>query len=231
VREPDARQLLTLWEGAQCAHPAQRALILLGVALPQANASECAGLDLGLRDWHLLRLRAEWFGPALPSVAQCPHCDALLDVDLDAEVLLDSPPDTAVPVALLEDGRRFRLPNGGDLVAISAQPDVARAEQALLQRCALDPGDCSDDERLRIDARLAALAAERGRSLILDCENCGAQWSVDFDPALYLWEDIAARAATLLDQVHRLALAYGWREADILDLDPARRAAYLERLH
>lgn len=231
MREPDASRLLALWEGAHRAHPAQRALVLLAAALPQASAAERAALDLGLRDWHLMRLRADWFGPALPSVAQCPHCHALLDLDLDAHALLDPPPESCAPVATLDDGRRFRLPNGGDLLAISTQANLQRAEEALLQRCALDAGECSDADQRRVDALLSALAAERGRSLMLTCTECGADWTVDLDPAAYLWDEIAARAATLLDQVHRLALAYGWDEADILALDPLRRAAYLERLH
>jgi hypothetical protein len=32
----------------------------------------------------------------------------------------------------------------------------------------------------------------------------------------------------LLTEVHRLAQAYGWREAEILALSEARRHAYLE---
>ena len=37
----------------------------------------------------------------------------------------------------------------------------------------------------------------------------------------------SARAGALLHEVHRLASAYGWSEAQILALSPARRAQYL----
>ena len=42
-----------------------------------------------------------------------------------------------------------------------------------------------------------------------------------------LWEEIEVRAHVLLGEVHRLASAYGWSEAQILALSPARRASYL----
>ena len=39
---------------------------------------------------------------------------------------------------------------------------------------------------------------------------------------------IAGRALRLLGHVHALARAYGWREADILAMSPARRQVYLD---
>ena len=41
-------------------------------------------------------------------------------------------------------------------------------------------------------------------------------------------EDLSEHLSTLIDDVHRLAAAYGWSERDILALGPQRRAAYLE---
>ena len=45
-----------------------------------------------------------------------------------------------------------------------------------------------------------------------------------------LWSEIHAWARQLLRDVHALARAYGWREADILALSPTRRGIYLELL-
>ena len=39
-----------------------------------------------------------------------------------------------------------------------------------------------------------------------------------------------SRAVQLLDEVHQLATAYGWTEAEILALSDTRRAAYLDRV-
>ena len=42
------------------------------------------------------------------------------------------------------------------------------------------------------------------------------------------WTEVQAHAAQLLRDVHLLASNYGWREAEILNLSPVRRQAYLE---
>jgi hypothetical protein len=49
-----------------------------------------------------------------------------------------------------------------------------------------------------------------------------------FDIVSFLWTEIAAEAKRLLREVHILASAYGWREADIFSLSPLRRQFYLE---
>ena len=78
---------------------------------------------------------------------------------------------------------------------------------------------------------LANVAAERQLQLGLACEACAGEWTLAFDSGAFLWEEIEARAMALLDDVHRLALAYGWSEQAILSMNESRRAAYLERLH
>ena len=47
----------------------------------------------------------------------------------------------------------------------------------------------------------------------------------------YLWHEVDAWALRLLRDVHRLARAYSWREADILALSPSRRQCYLDLLN
>jgi hypothetical protein len=49
-----------------------------------------------------------------------------------------------------------------------------------------------------------------------------------FDVADYLWQELHAWAKDVLRSVHALAVAYGWREADVLALSPTRRRIYLE---
>jgi len=43
-----------------------------------------------------------------------------------------------------------------------------------------------------------------------------------------LFTELGAVARDLLGQVHALAFAYKWREADILQMSPARRQLYLQ---
>ncbi len=49
------------------------------------------------------------------------------------------------------------------------------------------------------------------------------------DIASFLWKALHAWAKLMLGDVHELARAYGWTEADILALpSPTRRQIYLE---
>ena len=61
----------------------------------------------------------------------------------------------------------------------------------------------------------------------LYCPECGHRWHATFDIVSFFWSEIDAWAYRTLHQVHRLASAYGWREADILAMSPWRRQFYL----
>jgi hypothetical protein len=62
----------------------------------------------------------------------------------------------------------------------------------------------------------------------LTCAACGHRWSALFDVVSFFWTELAARAERLLIEVHALARAYGWREADVLTMSESRRHFYLE---
>ena len=64
--------------------------------------------------------------------------------------------------------------------------------------------------------------------LALSCPACGHQWLSTFDIVSFFWSEINAWAYRILREVHILASAYGWREADILAMSPYRRQLYLE---
>jgi hypothetical protein len=64
--------------------------------------------------------------------------------------------------------------------------------------------------------------------LALVCPTCGSGWAVAFDIVAFFWTELQAWAQRMLRDIHTLARAYGWREADILALSPLRRQVYLE---
>ena len=64
--------------------------------------------------------------------------------------------------------------------------------------------------------------------LALSCSDCGHEFGMSFDIEEYFWVEVAARAMRVLREIHILARAYGWREADILAMSTRRRQAYLE---
>jgi len=65
-------------------------------------------------------------------------------------------------------------------------------------------------------------------SLDVDCHECGHRWETGIDMAGYLTQEIDAWAQRVIREVHALAVVYGWSEAEILAMSPARRQAYLD---
>lgn len=226
-----AEGLLHVWEQAQRGSVAQRSLVLLSHALPERDRASLAGLDLAQRDWHLLRLRRRWFGAALAGCAECPACSAQMEVDVDAAAIEGECPGEAPPF-VAENGRRFRLPTIGDLIAVGGTADADAAARRLLARCCLDESTTSDlpatyDE---IDSGLASIAEDRAIAIVLACPDCGETSHHRLDPADFLWAELSSAAAELIEDVHLLARAYGWPERDILAMSSARRRAYLNRV-
>jgi hypothetical protein len=74
---------------------------------------------------------------------------------------------------------------------------------------------------------MAEIDPQADIQIALTCPACLHQWSAAFDIASHLWIEVNSWAMRILDEVHRLASAYGWSEADILELSPMRRQLYL----
>jgi hypothetical protein len=134
--------------------------------------------------------------------------------------------------------------------------DAAPTNRWLLDRCivAVEHGEATDDaepdaqaasslavaapQPIHIPAEIAAAleseltetiaAADPLAEIALElaCPDCAAAWSAPFDIVRFLWSEVDAWAARILDEVHILASHYGWSEADILALSPQRRRNY-----
>lgn len=238
MRELDAAALLAAWEEGQGQGVTLRALALLAAAHPEASREELSALPLGERDRRLLDLRQGAFGCRLDGVARCPGCGATLDVALDRRSL-GAEAAAGPELALSRDGLelRFRLPDSRDLLAAEACAGVEEARRVLAERCvvAARRGGSPVAAAALADGEVAILAdalaeADPGAELLLElsCPACGHAWSEPLDVASFLWSEVEVEARRLLGEVHLLARAYGWREADVLALSPRRRRLYLE---
>jgi hypothetical protein len=134
---------------------------------------------------------------------------------------------------------RFRLPDSSDLTAISACEEVAAAKQLLLARCLLEvrlDGQGQTVDQLpetileAVSEHLAEADPQANVQLDLTCPTCAHTWSAAFDIVSYLWQEIDSWAQHILRAIHSLACAYGWREADILNLSARRRQFYLQMI-
>jgi hypothetical protein len=242
---PASSRLLEAWERAQAAAPMQRAHELLDALFASANGEDLQPawdrLPLGRRNKRLLAAQEALFGPRLECLAHCPDCDTGVEFAFSVEDLGSPAPPLSEPLRVTHDGWTLtaRLLQAQDLITAAAQADVASARQVLLDRCLLT---ASSPEGVSVAAneldeavvhalgeRLKEADPQADFTLALSCPECGGAWEAPFDPATFLWQEVRASVSRIFRDVHDLARAYGWSEAEILALPPARREAYLQR--
>jgi hypothetical protein len=232
-------ELLAVWErGLGRPLPYRGLLLLTAWAGPLPAPAE--GLSVGRRDALLLVVRRRLFGPAVATGTACPACSELAEVEFALDDVRAEPPAEPCGTATA-DGvtARWRLPTCGDLLGLTAEPSPERAARWLLEQCLVEvrrgeavlaPAECPRALAVAVAAAMARADPQADVKLALACPVCGRAWQVTFDILSYLWQELDDRARELLGEVHRLAAAYGWGEAEILALTPQRRQAYLEIL-
>jgi hypothetical protein len=238
MRHLSAHDLLRVWEVGEEQHPIDRALMVLAAAFPELTWEELAKLSIGERDARLLTVRERTYGPRLEGFVECPRCSESLEFDVTVADLRAGEP-AAGEQELASDGfeLRFRLPDSRDLAAVLGCRDAAAAHDLLLQRCVLEARRegtpvAGNELPADITAELARSMSERDpqAEVLIDlrCPSCQHCWQALFDIATFFWTELVAQAQRLLREVHALARAYGWREADILAMSARRRQLYLE---
>lgn len=227
MRALSSAELLDVWERGSALPPVQRAVALLAAGCPDTTPEALADWSVGRRDAGLLQLRESTFGPRLTAVADCPGCGERLELAFGADEIRAEPGAAEEEIALLHDGGevRFRLPTSRDLAAVAEERDGRRA---LLRRCLLaETGELPDDLIETIEERMAEADPQARVLLDLSCPACQRRWQAPFDIDAYFWSELDAWARRTLREVHALAAAYGWSEAEILGMSAARRHLYL----
>lgn len=245
---PASSRLLGAWERAQAAAPLRRADELLHALFEsespdgEAPQSDWEPVSLGRRNERLLAAHEALFGPRLECLAQCPDCHTGVEFAFAVADLCPPAPPLSEPLRVTHNGWTLtaRLLQAQDLVAAAAQADVAAARQVLLDRCLLTASNAEGASVAanELDASVVHALGERLKeadpqadlTLALSCPECGSAWEAPFDPAAFLWQEVRASVSRIFRDVHDLARAYGWSEAEILALPPARREAYLQRI-
>jgi hypothetical protein len=214
--------------------------MLLGAACADSNADELEHLSVGQRDERLLQLREWAFGERVQIVADCPACGDKLELEFNvADLRSTARPESRDPLFLAAAPYevRFRLPTVADLASLPRDAADSGNRSLLLERCVLNAR--ADGQLVPAGQLPEAIVSELGKQmaaadplaevqLALTCPACAHQWRATFDIASFFWTEINAWALRILHEVHALASAYGWTEADILKLSPRRRQAYLE---
>lgn len=245
-------ELLSVWEQDLNRPLLHRMLILLAAVFPEMQPDTLMRLSIGQRDQYLLRLRECLFGQQLLNTALCPKCnervewenstaDFLAQSEHDGSI--DRGTDNEFDLDVDDYTIRFRLPNSLDISAITGHsPDVesnSNAEQHLLSRCLVKiehSGARCDVEQLpdaiiqKLHQQFDILDPQANIYINLSCPACSHSWDVLFDIASFLWVELNDWAEKMLQNVHKLATAYGWSESQILALSPVRRKLYLGML-
>ena len=230
-----ANELLTLWEAGVTAIQAERDKTLL------SQFGEVAPEALSGRNAALFRMRSRLFGRAQQLRCNCPDCGAVTEFSVDCEALSQStrtPPEAQRPQPLSCEGYliHFRMPEATDLSAAAGLADRP-FEDALLLRCvtrAERAGRAATAEELpesvveQLAARMEELEPGAAISFEVTCPECAGAWIAPMSVGDVLWVELQARAERLMLDVDLLARTYGWTESDILEMGPARRAAYLQ---
>jgi len=238
TRPLSARDLVGIWESGEDLHLVDRGLLLLAAACPGQTPGALAAFSVGERDARLLALREKTFGPSLQGFSQCSRCAERLEFETSVADIRTEGADEE-PRELVAEGLklRFRLPDSSDLAAVAGARDPASARDLLARRCVLGASrDGQPVEDFEFTAGIMGGLARRmaecdpRAEVLLDmvCPACGHGWQEPLDIVTFFWAELAAWVRRLLREVHALALAYGWREADILDMSARRRRFYLE---
>ncbi len=132
------------------------------------------------------------------------------------------PRDNAPPLPL-------RLPTGADLrawrrMALDPRGDAQWA--MLSQLC--QAGELRPQDSAHAAAALAQADPLVAFSVTSGCPACGTEAEIEVDLEALALQRLAAQQRQLLRDVHVLASRYGWSEAEVMALSPARRARYVE---
>ncbi len=233
-------QIIAIWEQGREQHPIDRALTMLTPAVSEMTRDQLADLPVGIRNAHLLTIHGQTFGNSLDGLATCPQCSENLEFSLpvaDIQGKSSSDTDNSNMLDVASHRVEFRLPTSKDLAAMVGYESVSAGRQLLMDRCVLsatsDGSSVSTvtlpEQVIReLSEKILACDPQADMVLDLDCPSCALAWQSSLDIVYFLWEEISARARSLLFEIHTLASAYGWSEQAILSLSPIRRHYYLE---
>ena len=226
--------LLSAWENGY-GRPAPDRAVTLAAAASGLPPDHVADLPLGACDRLLLELREQCFGTRLDGLAQCPQCGTELDVGLDVDELRAGPDgldgaDGGRPVEVA--GRTVDVAGRTVTLRALTSRDIGSCggdRDRLLARCLVgEPAPPAAEVLDAVEARLDALDPQAARTIDLDCPSCRVSWAASVDVTEFVWTEVDRFARRLLHDIHTLATAYGWREADVLAISPARRRFYLQ---
>lgn len=239
-----AEDLLDVVDAGTEANNAERGRLMLAEALRELPAERLDQLSLGRRDAWLLALRCGTFGDTLAARVICPRCARQLSVKVPrGHVDLQEPSTDPAPIRvhLREDTVTIEAsaPDGAALALAALCADVDTARWALIASCIhsahrdgkpIDPLTLDDALLERVGDAIIEAEPQVEVRIPMACAGCGHEWAPVLDIVQFLWRELSVTGVRLLDEVHELAVGYGWSEEQVLRIPSRRRRQYVERL-
>jgi len=224
--------ILSAWEEGLGMDPVRRALLLLRATRPDVPMDDWVSTPIGERDRSLMNVREHLFGRELQTVSQCPACSERMESSFLTSDINGQTSDDIRTLAAEGYEIQFRLPTSADLLKLLETTGAECDTLLLLHSCVsgVDVNTLPDTVVDRIAEEMERCDPAACVRIQLSCPSCGHSWESLFDIAAHLWGDVDDWAHRLLDDVHRLARAYGWSEESILAMSATRRHLYLQRV-
>jgi hypothetical protein len=175
----------------------------------------------------------------METYAECPSCGAPAELTINTQDILSSnrvPDNTEWSLKVADYEVTFRLPDSSDMAAcINSGADDSRS--LLLERCVsritrdgkeVATENFTEEMASSIGSYMAEIDPLAEVQVKANCTACGHSWTLLLDILSFLWDELGVQVEQVFNQVHLLARAYGWREADILAMSPWRRQYYLD---
>jgi hypothetical protein len=235
-----ASELISVWEQNQGLNPIRQGLALLSAACPEMSLEQLTSLTIGQRNNLLLQLRSRTFGTDLPGTVTCPNCGVDLEFQIKVSDIFEMGNTESAESIVVEIANykvSFRLPNSKDLLILQDENDIDSRRSILFKHCLIEVQHNvrgQTDEELPIEVvdaisnRMSQADPQAEIQVALFCPDCDHHWQAVFDIVSFFWSEINAWTRSILSEVHLLASVYGWQEADILAMNPARRKLYLD---
>ncbi len=214
---------------------------LLAAFLANADGAPCETLELwnlplSTRDLALVHVAAAIDGTDTLDLAwRCPRADCREDLEvsltlasIDALHEQRAGKDTLTVPGPDGSALTVRRPTGDDLRhwrAMGAADETAVRHRMLRELCVA--GTPTDDAPA-LDEALETFDPLMTLTLSAACPACGHSAEHPLDLEAFALARLHEHQDRLVREIHQLARAYGWSEAEVLAVPRARRARYLE---
>lgn len=173
----------------------------------------------------LLAVAVATHGPLRELTATCAAADCGERMDLQVDLTAFNMDWRETRVAVPGRSVVLRLPSPGDLLGPDADGPGLLCN-LVVEGKVPDEGTWLDEA----DKALGEADPLGDLELQATCPDCGAPVSQPFALEPFLMAELAGELSRLIDEIHVLAMAYHWSEAEILQLPNSRRALYLDRI-